>query len=72
MTKLSRVHCQARPNIKRPKKRERDLSCYGSEDEGIQVTTAAKAMASSSALRELQRELEAKANDLSKIQKGKP
>ncbi|KAM1245144.1 hypothetical protein ACFX14_036354 [Malus domestica] len=28
-------------------------------------------MASSSALRELQRELEAKANDLSKIQKGK-
>ncbi|CAN6546127.1 unnamed protein product [Malus baccata var. baccata] len=30
-----------------------------------------KSMASSSALRELQRELEAKANDLSKIQKGK-
>ncbi|RXH98973.1 hypothetical protein DVH24_011298 [Malus domestica] len=51
---------------KKPERKARGLSSCAEA-----AADSSKSMASSSALRELQRELEAKANDLSKIQKGK-
>ncbi|CAN6553347.1 unnamed protein product [Malus baccata var. baccata] len=58
------------PDLKQKNRKEkRETKRHALKKKKKKKAIAAKSMASSSALRELQRELEAKANDLSKIQK---
>ncbi|RXH86418.1 hypothetical protein DVH24_017471 [Malus domestica] len=61
-----------KPDLKpKNRKEKRETKPHALKKKKKKKAIAAKSMASSSAIRELQRELEAKANDLSKIQKGK-